>query len=86
MAAAEEQQLAVRRRKAVEKPLRGKVQKRTFPLRLEIPQTPRISTLPTASTTTGKHKMDITTRKGDISNVLSMGTFLLSVDTFLQAA
>ena len=36
--------------KAVEKPLRGKVQKPTFPPRLEIPQTTRDSHFPTATT------------------------------------
>jgi len=39
-------------RKAVEKPLRGKP-KTGFPLRLEIPQTPRDSHFPTASATAG---------------------------------
>ena len=38
---------------AVEKPLRGKVQKQTFPLRLEIPPTARDSHFPTATTATG---------------------------------
>lgn len=37
--------------KAVEKTLRGKVQKQTFPLNLQIPQTTRDSHFPTASTT-----------------------------------
>jgi hypothetical protein len=37
--------------KAVEKTLRGKVQRRTFPLNLQIPQTTRDSHFPTASTT-----------------------------------
>jgi transposase len=37
--------------KAVEKTLRGKVQKQTFPLNLQIPQTARDSHFPTASTT-----------------------------------
>ena len=37
---------------AVEKTLRGKVQKQTFPLNLQIPQTTRDSHFPTASTTT----------------------------------
>jgi transposase len=40
-------------RAAVEKTLRGKVQKPTFPPRLEIPQTARDSHFPTASTATG---------------------------------
>ena len=39
--------------KAVEKTLRGKVQKQTFPLNLQIPQTTRDSHFPTASTATG---------------------------------
>jgi transposase len=39
--------------KAVEKTLRGKVQKQTFPLNLQIPQRTRDSHFPTASTTTG---------------------------------
>src|ERR1039457_4467112 len=39
-------------KKAMEKPLRGKVQP-TFPLRLEIPQTQRDSHFPTATATTG---------------------------------
>jgi transposase len=38
-------------KQAVEKPLRGKVQKPTFPPRLEIPQTARDSHFPTATTT-----------------------------------
>jgi len=38
---------------AVEKPLRGKVQKATFPPRLEIPQTARDSHFPTATTAAG---------------------------------
>ena len=37
--------------KAVEKTLRGKVQKQTFPLTLQIPQTTRDSHFPTASAT-----------------------------------
>jgi len=40
-----------RRRKAVEKPLRGKVQKQTFPLRLGIPPKTRDSHFPTATAT-----------------------------------
>jgi transposase len=39
--------------KAVEKPLRGKVQKRTFPPRLEIPHTTRDSHFATATTAAG---------------------------------
>src|SRR5271154_5907825 len=39
--------------KAVEKKLRGKVPKQTFPLNLQIPQTTRDSHFPTASTATG---------------------------------
>ena len=39
--------------KAVEKTLRGKVPKQTFPLNLQIPQTTRDSHFPTASTTAG---------------------------------
>jgi hypothetical protein len=38
--------------KAVEKTLRGKVPKKTFPLNLQIPQPTRDSHFPTASTTT----------------------------------
>ena len=38
--------------KAVEKTLRGKVRKLTFPLNLQIPQNTRDSHFPTASTTT----------------------------------
>jgi hypothetical protein len=38
--------------KAVEKTLRGKVTKQTFPLNLQIPQTTWDSHFPTASTTT----------------------------------
>jgi hypothetical protein len=38
--------------KAVEKTLRGKVPKQTFPLNLQIPHTARDSHFPTASTTT----------------------------------
>jgi transposase len=51
--AAEEQRLEARRRKAVEKPLRGKVQKTDFPTSLGNPHTPRISTFHTASAATG---------------------------------
>jgi len=40
-------------RRVVEKTLRGKVQKQTFPPRLEIPQTPRDSHFPTTSTAAG---------------------------------
>jgi hypothetical protein len=40
-------------RRAVEKPRAGKVEKQTFPPRLEIPPTPRDSHFPTASTATG---------------------------------
>jgi transposase len=40
-------------RRAVEKTRTGKVQKQTFPLRLEIPQTTRDSHFPTAPTTAG---------------------------------
>ena len=43
-----------RRGRAVEKPRGGKVQKPTFPPRLEIPQKPRDSHFPTASTTAGR--------------------------------
>jgi transposase len=42
-----------RREKAVEKTLRGKVQKQTFPLRLEIPPKARDSHFPTATTAAG---------------------------------
>jgi len=41
-------------RRAVGKPRSGKVKQLTFPLRLEIPQTPRDSHFPTAPTTTGE--------------------------------
>jgi transposase len=44
--------LTKRQIKAVEKTLRGKVQKQTFPLNLQIPHTARDSHFPTASTTT----------------------------------
>lgn len=44
---------AIAAQKAVEKPLRGKVQKPTFPPRLEIPQTTRDSHFPTATTAAG---------------------------------
>jgi len=54
MAAAQEQSRETRRRKAVEKPLRGKVHKTDFPTALGNPHTPRIPTFRTASTTTGK--------------------------------
>src|SRR5579864_9041180 len=43
--------IKVAARRAVEKTRIGKVQKQTFPLRLEIPQTPRDSHFPTAPTT-----------------------------------
>jgi len=49
--AIESKQTAARR--AVEKTLRGKVQKQAFPPRLEIPQTARDSDFPTASATAG---------------------------------
>jgi transposase len=42
-----------RREKAVEKPRRGKVQRRTFPRRLEIPQKERDFHFPTATTAAG---------------------------------
>jgi hypothetical protein len=44
----------IRRERAVEKTRGGKVQKPTFPPRLEIPQTPRDSHFPTAPTTAGR--------------------------------
>jgi hypothetical protein len=44
--------LTKKRIKAVEKTLRGKVQKQTFPLNLQIPHTTRASHFTTASTTT----------------------------------
>ena len=44
-------QLTKKQIKAVEKTLRGKVQKQAFPLNLQIPQTARDSHFPTASTT-----------------------------------
>jgi hypothetical protein len=40
--------------KAVEKTLRGKVTKQTFPLNLQIPQRTRDSHFPTASAATGR--------------------------------
>ena len=64
MAAAEEQSREAQRRKAVEKPLRGKVHKTDFPTALGNPHTPRISTLRTASTTTGKLKLHDHDKRG----------------------
>ena len=43
--------LTKKQNKAVEKTLRGKVQKQTFPLNLQIPHTTQDSHFPTASTT-----------------------------------
>jgi len=71
-------------RRAVEKTRRGKVKPPTFPPRLQIPQNPRDSHFPTAPTTTEeelKSKSFITYVKGDTSNVVTRGTFLLSVDS-----
>jgi hypothetical protein len=64
MAAAEEQSREAQRRKAVEKPLRGKVHKTDFPTALGNPHTPRISTFRTASTTTGKLTMHHHDKRG----------------------
>src|SRR5260370_34840478 len=52
---------------AVEKARRGKVKKPTFPIRLEIPQTPRDSHFPTPPTATGDYlKLNIpfSTKRG----------------------
>jgi hypothetical protein len=70
-------------RRAMEKTRRGKVKHPTFPLRLEIPQTPRDSHFPTAPTTTGEYSnpdLVSVTEKRDTSNVVRRGTFLMSVD------
>jgi hypothetical protein len=58
--------------------------KTTFPLRLEIPQTPAgfplSHSLGDCGTLTTNRTFHLL-RKGDTSNVVRMGTFLLSVDT-----
>src|ERR1700723_1522098 len=62
-----------------------KSQKTTFPLRLEIPQTPAgfplSHSLGDCGTLTTNRTFHLL-RKGDTSNVVSRGTFLMSVDTF----
>src|SRR5580698_4948190 len=64
-----------------------KSQKTTFPLRLEIPQTPAGFPL---SHSLGDCEILTTNRtfhllrKGDTSNVVSRGTFLMSVDTLIH--
>jgi hypothetical protein len=73
-------------RRAVEKPRGGKVKKPTFPPRSEMPQTRRDSNFPTAPEATGDYLKPRTfhlLQKGDISNVVRMGTLLMSVDTQL---
>src|ERR1700733_4650762 len=65
-----------------------KSQKTTFPLRLEIPQTPAgfplSHSLGDCGTLTTNRTFHLL-RKGDTSNVVSRGTFLMSVDrTFLR--
>jgi len=70
---------------AVEKTRGGKVKKPTFPPRLEIPQTPRgIPTFPQPLRLReiNKNRTFHLLRKGDISNVVRMGTFLMSVDNY----
>ena len=70
-------------RRAVEKTRDGKVKKPTFPPRLEIPQTPRDSHFPHSPggyVRLTKIEHSLFYEKGDISNVVSMGTFLMSVD------
>jgi hypothetical protein len=61
-----------------------KSQKTTFPLRLEIPQTPAgfplSHSLGDCGTLTTNRTFHLL-RKGDTSNVVSRGTFLMSVDT-----
>ena len=49
----DKQQKIMTARRAMEKTRRGKVKPPTFPLRLEIPQTPRDSHFPTASAAAG---------------------------------
>ena len=60
-----------------------KSQKTTFPLRLEIPQTPAgfplSHSLGDCGTLTTNRTFHLL-RKGDTSNVVSRGTFLMSVD------
>src|SRR5580692_4448256 len=61
-----------------------KSQKTTFPLRLEIPQTPAGFPLSHSLGDCGILTTNRTfhlLRKGDTSNVVSRGTFLMSVDT-----
>src|SRR5580692_6031662 len=62
-----------------------KSQKTTFPLRLEIPQTPAgfplSHSLGDCGTLTTNRTFHLL-RKGDTSNVVSRGTFLMSVDKF----
>jgi len=76
-------------RRAVEKTRGGKVKKPTFPPRLEIPQTPGfpLSHSPGGYGRLTKIEQNRTfpfLRKGDISNVVTMGTFLMSVDKNLK--
>jgi hypothetical protein len=70
-------------RRAVEKTRGGKVKKPTFPPRLEIPQTPRDSHFAHSPDDYGRLTKNRTLpflRKGDTSNVVTRGTFLMSVD------
>jgi hypothetical protein len=64
-----------------------KSQKTTFPLRLEIPQTPAgfplSHSLGDCGTLTTNRTFHLL-RKGDTSNVVSRGTFLMSVDTLAR--
>jgi hypothetical protein len=66
-----------------------KSQKTTFPLRLEIPQTPAgfplSHSLGDCGTLTTNRTFHLL-RKGDTSNVVSRGTFLMSVDISLSLA
>src|SRR5580693_8622306 len=66
-----------------------KGQKTTFPLRLEIPQTPAgfplSHSLGDCGTLTTNRTFHLL-RKGDTSNVVSRGTFLMSVDTLFHNA
>jgi len=66
-----------------------KSQKTTFPLRLEIPQTPAgfplSHSLGDCGTLTTNRTFHLL-RKGDTSNVVSRGTFLMSVDKHPNSA
>ena len=70
----------MQRAKSCGKDAQRKSQKPTFPLCLEIPQTPRDSHFPTASAAavymTNSDRTD-----GDISNDFNQGTFLMHYDT-----